>query len=110
VADKKLFVTNQGHTDIVITGLKYDTEDRGALSPSQTIAPNSNWFLAAGPIQEKLEAETPKGSAKSVPIFFYLKDAHGKNYVVLAHMLAVWLDDKFSIIMQTESVRPEQTP
>jgi hypothetical protein len=107
--EKRLLVTNQGHTDIVITGVRYNTDVRHQLTTAQTVAPTSSWFMAADPVETALEADTPKGSAKSVPFYLYFQDEHARRYVLLSHLLAVWLDNKFQIFSQTESTKPDET-
>lgn len=110
LADKRIFVANEGRTDLLITAWKYSNEGRNELKPTQTIAPNASWFMVTSEIQKKLEAATPKGAVTSTPMSFYLNDEHGKRYVVLAHLLAAWPEDKFEIVVQTELIKPEPKP
>jgi hypothetical protein len=108
MASNKITMVNLGRTDIVITGFKLLDQPRKQFNPSQTIGPTGTWFMDTEDIQKDLTAATPKGTMKSLPIWFYIVNKNGQKFVVAAHFLAGWPEDKFGIFMQTESIRPEK--
>ena len=80
---KKIVITNLGRTDLHITDVKYADGPREPVHPTETIAPNSGWFMDAEVIQKALTDGTPKSTVKSVPISFYVADEHHKRYAVM---------------------------
>lgn len=109
MSTKRILLTNSGRTNVTIAGIKYADLPIEDLHPTQIIPPSSSWFAYVEQLEKNLEAITPKGTMKSVPISFYLLDEHHKKYVMNGHLLAGWPEDKFQIFIQVESVQPEAT-
>lgn len=102
--DKRLLVSNQGKTNIVLESLKLWDAPEGVLN--RVPAPGTSSYFEIGPMYNILSERTPKGASTTVPTVLRIRTENMKKFKLDSSLFAIWDGDKIAIHTSTNALTP----
>ncbi|HUO36243.1 MAG TPA: hypothetical protein VMU43_14740 [Candidatus Acidoferrum sp.] len=107
-SQSKTTIINQGRTNVVIWGRKFDDESPVMEKEGRTISTSGTGLEIPDPnLIPSLAKLVPKGATKLIPFEIYIKNERGEEFVAHCYFSVSWSGETMNVTTQTASIVPE---